>query len=96
MCLLDCGLSFKIHEWGGNEVNWLTANLMTNNRMLLFLIKVSLTLAGMVFLIIHKNFRVLGLFKSGNAVYLMLAVYLILTSYELYGILAVRNILFAP
>jgi hypothetical protein len=95
MCLLDCGLSFRIHEWGGSEINWLTANLMKNNRVFLFLTKVSLTLVGMVFLIVHKNFKVLGLFRTENAVYLILAIYLILTSYELYGVLSVKSILFA-
>lgn len=96
MCLLDCGLSSNIYKWGGSEANWLAANLMNNNRILLFFIKLSLTLAGMVFLMFHKNFKVLGLFKTGNAIYLIFAVYLILTSYELYGVLSIRNILFAP
>jgi len=96
MCLLDCGLSFRIHEAGGSEINWLTVNLMKSNRILLILIKVSLTLLGMVILIVHKNFKVLSLFRTTNAIYLILAVYLILTSYELYGVLSLKSILFVP
>jgi hypothetical protein len=96
LCLSDFWLTLRIHELGGSEVNWLAVHFLGNHRLLLLLLKFGLTLAGLAFLILHKNFRVLGLFRTRDAVYLIFAVYLILTSYELYGVLAVDNILFAP
>jgi len=96
MCVLDFGLTFKLHQWGGSEVNWLMADLLEGKPILLSLMKLGLTLICLIFLIFHKNFRVLGLFRTGDAIYIIFAVYLILTSYELYGMLSVRHFLFLP
>jgi hypothetical protein len=91
--ILDCGLSLKIHQWGGSEINLLAAGLIKNSPILLLFIKLGLTSIGLTFLLFHKNFKVFGVLRAGDVIYFILAVYLVLNFYQLYAVLSINKIM---
>jgi len=95
LCVLDCALSYKIHDWGGSEVNWLAAGLIHGSPVRLLLLKLGVTLTGLVFLLLHKNFRLFGRIRTGDVIVFVLAVYLVLSFYEVFAVLSITTILTA-
>jgi hypothetical protein len=85
-CILDYGLSFKIFEKGGSELNVLMATFMANGRVLLLLVKLGLTLICLAFILVHKNFKVFGLIKAHVLIYYVFSVYFVLVFYELFSL----------
>jgi len=85
-CILDYSLSFKIFDKGGAELNVLMATLMANGRVLLLLVKLCLTLICLVFILLHKNFKVFGLIKAHALIYYVFSVYFVLVLYEIYSL----------
>jgi len=85
-CILDYSLSFKIFEKGGAELNVLMATFMANGRILLLLVKLCLTLICLVFILLHKNFKVFGLIKAHVLIYYVFSVYFVLVLYEIYSL----------
>ena len=95
LCVMDCALSYKIHGWGGSEVNWLAAGLIQGSPVRLLLLKLGLTSTGLVFLLFHKNFKLLGRISAGGVIVFILAVYLVLSFYEAFAVLYISRILTA-
>ena len=95
LCVLDCGMSVRIHQWGGAEINRLAAGLILSRPVLLLIIKLGLTSGGLVFLLLHKNFKLLRWVRAGDVIAFVLAVYLALCSYEVYAVLLINRILTA-
>jgi hypothetical protein len=95
LCVLDVGLSYKIHGWGGSEINRLAAGLIHGSPVLLLIFKLGLTSTGLAFLLLHKNFKLLGRVRAGDVIAFVLAVYLALSSYEVYAVLSISRILAA-
>jgi hypothetical protein len=93
LCLLDCGMSIRIHQWGGAEINQLAAGLIHGGPVRLLVFKLGLTGAGLAFLLLHKNFKLLGWVRAGDVIAFVLAVYLALCSYEVYAVLFINRIL---
>jgi hypothetical protein len=90
-CILDYGLSIKIFEKGGYELNVLMATLMNSKRILLLLVKLSLTLICLVFILFHKNFKVFGLIKAHVLIYYVFSVYFVLVLYEFYSLALINK-----
>jgi hypothetical protein len=90
-CILDYGLSIKIFEKGGSELNVLMATLMNSKRILLLLVKLSLTLICLVFILFHKNFKVFGLIKAHVLIYYVFSVYFVLVLYEFYSLALINK-----
>jgi hypothetical protein len=95
LCVLDCGMSVRIHQWGGSEINWLAAGLLHGSPVPLLMFKLGLTLSGLAFLLLHKNFKLLGLVRAGDVIGFVLAVYMALFGYEVYAVLSITRILAA-
>jgi hypothetical protein len=95
LCFLDCAMSQKIHDLGGSELNRLAAGLIHGSPVRLLLLKLVLTSSGLVFLLFHKNFRLLGRIKAGDVIVAVLAVYLVLSFYEVFAVLSITRILAA-
>jgi hypothetical protein len=95
LCVLDYALSYKILSWGGSEINRLAAGLIDGSRAVLFLFKFGLTSIGLVFLLLHKNFKLLGLVRAGDVIAFILAIYLMLSFYEVFAVLSISRILTA-
>jgi hypothetical protein len=85
-CILDYGLSFKIFQKGGSELNVLISSLMINKRALLLLAKLGLTVVCLGFILFHKNFKVFGLIRAHVLIYYVFSVYLVLIIYEFYSL----------
>jgi uncharacterized membrane protein YdbT with pleckstrin-like domain len=85
-CILDYGLSFKIFEKGGSELNVLMATFMANGRVLLLLVKLGLTLICLAFILVHKNFKVFGLVNAHVLIYYVFSVYFVLVFYEVFSL----------
>jgi hypothetical protein len=85
-CILDYGLSIKIFEKGGAELNVLMATFMSNGRVLLLWVKLCLTLICLVFILLHKNFKVFGLIKAHVLIYYVFSIYFVLVLYEFYSL----------
>jgi hypothetical protein len=95
LCVLDCALSYKIHGWGGAEVNRLAAGLIDGSPVRLLLLKLGLTSTGLVFLLFHKNFKLFRWIRTGDVIAFVLAVYLVLSFYEVFAVLSIARILTA-
>jgi hypothetical protein len=95
LCVLDCALSYKIRDWGGSEVNRLAAGLIHGSPVRLLLLKLGLTSTGLSFLLFHKNFKLLGWIRAGDVIAFILAVYLVLSFYEVFAVLSISRILTA-
>jgi hypothetical protein len=95
LCVLDYGMSVRIHQWGGAEINRLAAGLIHGSPVRLLMFKLGLTSTGLVFLLLHKNFKLLGWVRAGDVIAFVLAVYLALCSYEVYAVLFINRILAA-
>jgi len=95
LCVLDCALSYKIHGWGGSEVNSLAAGLIDGSPVRLLLFKLGLSLTGLVILLLHKNFKLLDWIKTGDVIVFILAIYLVLSFYEVFAVLSISRILTA-
>jgi hypothetical protein len=85
-CIMDYGLSFKLFQKGGREMNVLMSSLITNNRVLLLLVKLGLTLICLLFILFHKNFKVFGLIKAHVLIYYVFSLYFVLVLYEVYSL----------
>jgi hypothetical protein len=95
LCILDWVLSYKIHSWGGSEVNRLAVGLIQGSPVQLLLLKLGLTSTGLIFLLLHKNFKLLGWIRTGDVIAFILAVYLVLSFYEVFAVLSISRILTA-
>ena len=90
-CILDYGLSFKIFQKGGSELNVIMSSLMVNKKALLLLVKLGLTLVCLVFILFHKNFKVFGLIRAHVLIYYVFSVYLVLILYEFYSLALIHK-----
>ncbi len=79
----DAVLTLNILALGGSELNWFMAVLIEHDIRLFAWVKMGLCGAGLVFLIAHANFRLLGLVRVEHLVYALPFMYLILVGYEL-------------
>lgn len=82
LCVLDAFLTIKISQLGASEWNRLMASFMEKNLTLSLAVKFSITALCAFFLLIHKNFRILGLIRTKTAIYIIFSVYFILVLYE--------------
>jgi len=90
-CILDYGLSFKIFQRGGSELNLFMATLLNSKKALLLLVKLGLTSICLVFILLHKNFKVFGLIKAHVLIYYVFSVYFVLVVYEFYSLALIRK-----
>ncbi len=80
--VLDAFLTSKLIEQGAVELNYLMANLMERDLHTFFQLKIVLTGLSVIFLVVHKNFRLIQWFSVAHLLYAISAMYLALISYE--------------
>ena len=88
-CILDIYFNSKILQAGGYELNLFMASFMKKNFFLAQAFKVLVTLACSVFLLIHKNFRILGKIKTHSFIYAIFCLYFVLVVYESWALLLI-------
>ena len=88
--ILDAFLTLELIRGGAIELNYLMANLMQKDLALFIQSKIALTSLSIIFLVVHKNFRVIRGVTVAHVLYVISAVYIALIGYEtmLLGLLA--------
>jgi hypothetical protein len=91
-CVLDAYLTLKILQLGGSEENLLMSFFMQKNLVLTLVVRLFVTVAASVFLLIHKNFRLFGAIKTDRLIYLVFCIYCVLVLYEVYSFVLITGI----
>ncbi len=81
--ILDAALTLDLLSRGASELNIFMAVLIEKDIDQFFIIKLSLTCLSIVFLVVHKNFRIYNNFLVAHFIYLFAFLYTGLIGYEL-------------
>jgi hypothetical protein len=79
LCILDALFTLLYIQRGGTELNPVMALALESGVMTFLTIKIGLTIAGILFLCLHKNFRLVRPLIGG-----VLVLYTLLLGYHLY------------
>lgn len=82
LCVADAGLTLQILARGGTELNPLMDRLLDISPQAFFIGKYALTSAGLLFALLHINFKVLKLFPMRQVLSGLFGFYLFLVGYE--------------
>lgn len=83
LCVADAGLTLQIVAQGGTELNPLMDRLLDISPHAFVIGKYALTSAGLLFAVLHINFKVLKLFPMRQVLCGVVGFYLFLVGYEL-------------
>lgn len=90
--VLDVFFSLRIEQLGGTEWNYIMSLFMQKNLALSIILKIIITIVCAFFLLIHKNFKLLGFVRAPFFIYIIFTIYLILILYESYSLIILRQI----
>ncbi|MGD8569663.1 MAG: DUF5658 family protein [Gammaproteobacteria bacterium] len=97
LCVADAFFTMTLLSfYGSYELNPVMDYFIQNDIQHFFFVKFGMTALGIMFLVIHKNFRILNIISGYQILYASLAVYLLLVLYELFMlvVIPVASILF--
>ncbi len=94
LCSADAYMTLLIINQGGSELNPLMDVLMKKDVALFFFTKYFMTSAGVLFFLVHKNFKFFRHFTGYHFLFSCLFIYATLIIYELYLIYGIPNGLF--
>ena len=81
-CIADTYFTLLLLGAGGVELNPVMRALIERDIALFYTSKYVLTALGLIFLVMHKNFRIMRTVSGEQLIYLVLAGYLLLIGYE--------------
>ncbi|MGD8572004.1 MAG: DUF5658 family protein [Gammaproteobacteria bacterium] len=85
LCVADAFFTLTLLEFHGSyELNPVMDFFIQKDIQHFFLVKFGMTAAGILFLVIHKNFRILNTISGYQILYGALALYSLLVMYELF------------
>lgn len=85
LCVADAFFTMTLlNFYGSYELNPVMDYFIKQDFEKFFFVKFGLTAFGIVFLVMHKNFRILNRISGYQILYASLALYAILVSYELF------------
>ncbi|PSJ17404.1 DUF5658 family protein [Nitrosomonas supralitoralis] len=82
--VLDAFFTLNILAEGGEELNWVMAQLIEDNTQKFVIFKLALTSMALMLLVIHHNVRLTEKIRVWHIKYMILSGYAILIGYELY------------
>jgi len=82
LCFLDAYLTLLLLQVGGIELNPFMLFFIKKNVVLSMVVKYVMTAAALIFILIHKNFKVFGGLKVSKLIYVILTLYTGLILYE--------------
>ncbi len=91
-CILDAFFTLNILKSGGSETNLFMLFFMKKNLILTLIIRFLFTAFCIIFLLIHKNFRLFGVVKTHQLIYLVFSIYFVLILYESYTFVLIKTI----
>lgn len=83
LCIFDIYMTIKILQLGGKELNPVMLILMQKQPALSLVLKYLITAGSLIFLLIHKNFKVFGKVKAHSLIYGVFSLYFLLMLYEI-------------
>jgi Domain of unknown function (DUF5658) len=83
LCIFDALLTLTLLKHGASEVNPLMAPLVVGSGHGFAFWKLGLTIMGVVVLVSLARARLFGIIPAGVLLYLVLAMYIVLVTYEL-------------
>lgn len=92
LCFLDAYFTVNILQLGGVELNPLMSIIIYENPVLSFAVKYLITACSVIFILIHKNFKIFGKVKSCSIIYLVFSVYSLLILFEIYLLITIVKI----
>ena len=90
LSVLDAFFTLNILERGGVEINPFMSALLTYNTTAFMVVKMFITVAGLLIVLIHINFQILKIFSMQAMLVSILVGYFLLIGYELF-LMAVIN-----
>lgn len=91
-CILDAFFTLNILQSGGSESNLFMLFLMKKNLILTLFIRFLFTTCCILFLLIHKNFKLFGVIKTHLLIYLVFSIYFVLILYEACSFVLIKTI----
>ena len=82
LCVLDAYLTLKIIDLGGRELNRFMLVFINKTPVAALVFKYLITAVSIVFILVHKNFRIFGRVRVASLIYVFFWVYLTLIAYE--------------
>jgi len=82
LCFLDAYLTLCLLEEGGVELNPFMLYFIKKDVVLSMVVKYVMTASALIFILIHKNFRVFGGLKVSKLIYVILSLYSGLVLFE--------------
>lgn len=82
LCITDALMTLTLMKHGAHEVNPLMAPLVVGSGHGFAYWKLGLTITGVVVLVVLARSRLFGLVPAGVLLYLILAMYIVLVTYE--------------
>jgi len=92
LCFLDAYFTVNILQLGGVELNPLMSIIIYENPVLCFAVKYLITACSVIFILIHKNFKIFGKVKSHSIIYSVFTVYSLLILFEIYLLITIVKI----
>ena len=91
-CFLDAYISLKLFQFGGSEGNPLMSIFMKKNLFLSLVMKFLLSAIFIIFLLIHKNFKIFSVIRTYLFIYFIFSIYFLLVLYEFYSLFLISTI----
>ncbi len=84
LCILDAHFTLHLLQLGGVELNPLMIYLLEKDVALSLVLKYLITASGIIFLLVHKNFRIFGNIRVSGLIYFVFIIYVFLVLAEAY------------
>ncbi len=84
LCILDAHFTLHLLQLGGVELNPLMIPLLEKDVALSLVLKYLITASGLIFLLVHKNFRIFGNIRVSGLIYFVFILYVLLVFAEAY------------
>lgn len=94
LCFLDAYFTVLLLQLGGIELNPFMLYFIRKDVVLSMVVKYVMTASALIFILIHKNFRVFGGLKVRNLLYVILVLYSGLVLFEVVSCFRVMGLRF--
>lgn len=92
LCILDVHYTLNLLQLGGVELNPIMIVLLEKNVALSLVFKYLITASGLIFLLVHKNFRIFGNIRVSGLIYFVFILYIVLVLAEAYAYSALTRL----
>ena len=89
LCITDAYVTLWLIDHGGQELNPIMDFMIAQSPLAFFSVKFTVTAGCLVFLLMHRHFRLFVLIRGWHLLYSSLAVYIALIGYEITLVLQV-------